>query len=199
MQPYDDQDEMIDFIRAHPLELRVPDTWRIPQPQPRTGSSRAERYRSRRPMVYEDFEPVAGEPSHTSPTLLDVATVRNALLPYPPALRHFEKGCAYLVGARIDPENAVKEGVCALEALALAICGRGATLGDAVKHLRSATGHWPLLDVIQRLYTYANAMPGVRHGKPELSTLTVDESRSLFTACAVALLGLTGTVSTPGG
>ena len=73
-----------------------------------------------------------------------------------------------------DIENAIKEGVSAVEALAKVATGSGATLGECIKTLRAEkridAGTYKILE---GLWTFANSAPGVRHGSGTPSSLSV--------------------------
>lgn len=78
---------------------------------------------------------------------------------------HYQKAVKYLYQHPIDEANSIKEIVSALESVSKAIAPKASTLGDAIKVLRKDnrfSSH--LLDGLERLYTYSNATPLVRHG-----------------------------------
>ena len=73
-----------------------------------------------------------------------------------------------------DIENAIKEGVSAVEALAKVVTGSGATLGECIKTLRAERRIDPGTDkILEGLWTFANSAPGVRHGSGTPSSLSV--------------------------
>ena len=76
----------------------------------------------------------------------------------------------------LDIENAIKEGVSAVEALAKVVTGSGATLGDCIKTLRAERRIDAGTDkILEGLWTFANSAPGVRHGSGTPSDLSVRE------------------------
>jgi hypothetical protein len=85
------------------------------------------------------------------------------------ALAHFSKALKYFRNvSQLDPENAVKEAVCAVEASARALFPTGgATLGDIVK---SITGNGvgqlpkPIAQTFHGLYGFRSGGEGVGHG-----------------------------------
>jgi hypothetical protein len=101
---------------------------------------------------------------------------------FDPALQHYEKARRYLFERPFDPENAIKEIVTALESVALVLSPtRVATLGDAAKALKKQQAAPDmLLLVIERVWAYANAEPGVRHGKPVSPRATRREADFTF-------------------
>jgi hypothetical protein len=188
MQQFDDRDEAVDFLRTQTAGLAIPVEWGVeprffvgPQVATRT---RADRYRTRRPTVFEDWEPVPAEPA-TPVSILALATVQDALEPYPSAMVHFNKAWAFLSS---DPENAVKEAVSAVEALSLHLSsGRGSTLGDAIKHLRGKISPM-LLSSMEKLWAHACTQPGVRHGGREVSTMKLADARMFVATAAVTMV-----------
>jgi hypothetical protein len=86
------------------------------------------------------------------------------------ARKHFNKGLRYFQHlSHPDPENAVKEAVCAVEATARALFPNagGKTLGDIVKSLtRNEAGKLPkaLAITFQGLYGFRSSGEGVAHG-----------------------------------
>ena len=72
-----------------------------------------------------------------------------------------------------DVENAIKEGVSAVEALAKVVTGSGATLGECIKTLRAERRIDAGTDkILEGLWTFANSAPGVRHGSGTPSSLS---------------------------
>lgn len=93
---------------------------------------------------------------------------------YRAAREHWRKALAFAEQAKPDLENAVKEVVSAVESLAKVVVGKpAATLGDAIKQLRSQKRVPPGADgVLEGLWTFASAAPGVRHGSAEAAGTT---------------------------
>ena len=78
---------------------------------------------------------------------------------------HYQKALAYLHQHPIDEANSIKEIVSALESVARVLFPKAKTLGDAVKLLRKDTKYAPLfVDTLEKLYTYSNVTPLIRHG-----------------------------------
>jgi len=81
-----------------------------------------------------------------------------------PAQIAFKKARRFLTGRPLDPENAIKEIVSAVESVGCSLYPGTKTLGDVVKQMRKA-GFPPLMaTVIDKFYAFASAEPGVRHG-----------------------------------
>jgi hypothetical protein len=85
------------------------------------------------------------------------------------ALTHFNKALRYFRNvSQPDPENAVKEAVCAVEAAARVLFpGTGATLGDVVKSITgSGSGQLPktIANTFHGLYGFRSGGDGVGHG-----------------------------------
>lgn len=72
-----------------------------------------------------------------------------------------------------DIENAIKEGVSAVESLAKVVTGSGATLGECIKTLRAERRLDARTDkILEGLWTFANSAPRVRHGSGTPSGLS---------------------------
>jgi hypothetical protein len=85
------------------------------------------------------------------------------------ALIHFNKALRYFRNiSQPDPENVVKEAVCAVEAAAKALFpGTGVTLGDVVKSITgSSSGQLPktIANTFHGLYGFRSGGDGVGHG-----------------------------------
>lgn len=120
---------------------------------------------------------------------------------FAPAKQHYEKSRRYLFERPLDPENSIKEMVTALESIALVLTSsKSATLGDAVKALKKKqTAPERLLDVIERIYIFACAEPGVRHGKPAPPRVTLREADLVFHTGAALIRYLIEHVNDQGG
>lgn len=96
---------------------------------------------------------------------------------YSAASTHWTKAKSLMDSPSPDPANAVKEGVCAIEALAKVVLGgRGSTLGNCVKTLRARGLIDPGMDnVLEGLWTFSNAGSGVRHGDASPPSMTERE------------------------
>jgi len=105
---------------------------------------------------------------------------------------HLEKARRYLVPSHLDPENAVKEAVSAVEAAVEEKTGVD-DLNEGLKLLkqqRRLKPHWS--SPIQTLFHYASEEDQVRHGSPEPSELTYEEARDLVGLAAVLTQHIAG-------
>lgn len=96
---------------------------------------------------------------------------------YGPSLNHMEKALKYSRDRKnLDPENAIKEIVSAIEALTNAIWPKAKTLGNAVQEMRKAG--WPkhIAAMIEKLYAFASDEPAVRHGKHQESKIQLADA-----------------------
>lgn len=93
---------------------------------------------------------------------------------YQACREHWLKARGLVAAEAPDIENAIKEGVTAVEALAKIVAGGGTTLGDCIKTLRAERRIDPGTDnILKGLWTFANSAPGVRHGSSSPSSLGV--------------------------
>jgi hypothetical protein len=104
-----------------------------------------------------------------------------------PVAIHISNARGYLNKKPCDSANAIKESVCAVESLARTIDSKAATLGDAIDHLRKQTTYPPLmLSLVEKLWAFSNAEPGVRHGSPqEERVIRADAEFSYATSLAI--------------
>jgi hypothetical protein len=111
----------------------------------------------------------------TSDVDIDLLRRRRKRMPLGDVLRapryaatfdHWTKARAAAEAQVPDLATALKEGVIAVEALAKRILpSGGVTLGDCIKELRSKKLIDPGADkLLEGLWVYSNAMPGIRHG-----------------------------------
>jgi hypothetical protein len=85
-----------------------------------------------------------------------------------PAAAHILKARKFINEHPCDAGNAIKESVSAVESFARTLDPRASTLGDVIPRLKSNNSYPALLlSVIEKLYGFASAEPGVRHGSPE--------------------------------
>lgn len=97
-----------------------------------------------------------------------------------PARIHFDKARGFLTARSYDPPNAIKEIVTALESVAVTIYG-GSTLGVAMKVLQKRRAlPKPLVESIEKIWGYANAEAGVRHGSAVAATVALAEADLVF-------------------
>ncbi len=100
---------------------------------------------------------------------------------YSPARDHFRKAQRFLTERPLDPENAIKEVVSAVESVARVICPKASTLGAALKELQKKRALPGLLiDSLEKLYAYASAEPAVRHGAPAQSRVSLHDAELAF-------------------
>ena len=96
---------------------------------------------------------------------------------YEPARSHYIKAVRYIYNRPIDPENAIKEIVCALESVGKILYPGNATLGDVIKSLRKADPIPPkLIPIIDKFYTFANSEHGIRHGGTNNSSIQLQDA-----------------------
>jgi hypothetical protein len=104
-----------------------------------------------------------------------------------PIASHITKARGFINQHPCDSANAIKECVCAVESFAKTLAPKAATLGDAVKQLSKQKAYPPLmLTLIDKLYAFTNAEPGVRHGSPqEERVIRADAEFSYATSLAI--------------
>jgi hypothetical protein len=80
---------------------------------------------------------------------------------------HLRKARVLINKRPVDAANAIKESISAIESFARTRSPKSSTLGDAVRAMRKTSDVPPLLlNAIEKLYAFACAEPGVRHGSP---------------------------------
>lgn len=104
-----------------------------------------------------------------------------------PFVANLDKAKGFLNKRPCDSANAIKESVCAVESFAKTLAPKAATLGDAVKQLSKQKAYPPLmLTLIDKLYAFTSAEPGVRHGSPqEERVIRADAEFSYVTSLAI--------------
>jgi hypothetical protein len=127
-------------------------------------------------------------PGQERPSLERVDSVLDKAR-YPAAARHLSKAIGFLHGPDQDLENAAKEAVNAVESVAMSICDRGpATLGAAVAELRKAgLVSKEIARIIESLYVYRNATPGVGHGSTKVPEVPDRDARLVADVSAAAI------------
>lgn len=96
------------------------------------------------------------------------------------ARTHYAKARRFLEGPVPDYENACKESVCSIEALATAMTGER-DLPRAVKKAASAGRiPKPLDEMVVKLYAYRGNEPGVGHGQADAPAVRRAEAELLF-------------------
>jgi len=96
---------------------------------------------------------------------------------FEPAYEHSRKAARYIYERPLDPENAIKEIVSALESIGRTLYPKTTTLGDVVKELKRAnTLPQHLITVIEKFYAFASSEPAVRHGSPTSSRVSLNDA-----------------------
>jgi hypothetical protein len=111
------------------------------------------------------------------------------------ALSHFNKALRYFRNvSQPDPENVVKEAVCAVEAAARALFpSGGSTLGDVIKSITGiGPGQLPrpIAKTFEGLYGFRNAGDGVGHGGSEGGPATKELSEYALAVAASQIVFL---------
>lgn len=111
------------------------------------------------------------------------------------ALGHFNKALRYFRNvSHPDPENVVKEAVCAVEAAARALFpSGGSTLGDVIKSITGiGPGQLPkpIAKTFEGLYGFRNAGDGVGHGGSEGGPATKELSEYALAVAASQIVFL---------
>ncbi len=113
---------------------------------------------------------------------------------FSPAHDHLEKALRFMTDRRlIDPANAVKEAISAVEATANTLCPSATTLGDCIKEMRKAGYPQLLVLMIEKAYAYASNEPSVRHGKNVNATVTIADAELLVHVSLALIRYLLGT------
>ena len=104
--------------------------------------------------------------------------VKEALeIEHPAAYKHLVKSDQYVSIVHLDPENAIKEIVSAVESLVRKLFPSAQTLSQGLKEIRKQDQlPQALVSLIDKFYAYASNEPGVRHGSPRESRVTLDEA-----------------------
>lgn len=105
------------------------------------------------------------------------ATERQLADGFEAARIHYQKAQNFIYSHPIDEANCVKEIVSALESVVRVLVPGSTTLGDAIKTFKK-NGQHPrhLLEALEKLYVHSNATPTVRHGHPEVGSVSVQEA-----------------------
>ena len=117
------------------------------------------------------------------------------------ALGHFNKALRYFRNiSQPDPENVVKEAVCAVEATARALFpSGGSTLGDVVKSI-AGVGQGqlpkPIAKTFEGLYGFRNAGEGVGHGGADGGAATKELSEYALAVAASQIVLLVDLAAT---
>jgi hypothetical protein len=84
---------------------------------------------------------------------------------FDPAITHYKKAYLFLTQHPFDSENSIKEIVSAIESIVRIIHPTENTLGKGINKMKKDE-RWSkqFLDIMQKVYDFANSEPGVRHG-----------------------------------
>ncbi len=100
------------------------------------------------------------------------------------ARTHYAKARRFLEGPVPDYENACKESVCSIEALATAMTGERDLPSAIKKAARAGRIPKPLDDMVVKLYAYRGNEPGVGHGQADAPSVRRAEAELLFNLAA---------------
>jgi len=105
------------------------------------------------------------------------ATERQLADDFQAARAHYQKAQNFIYSYPIDEANCVKEIISALESVVRVLLPGSTTLGDAIKTFKKQ-GKYPkhLLEALEKLYVHSNATPMVRHGHPEVGSVSIQEA-----------------------
>jgi hypothetical protein len=99
-----------------------------------------------------------------------------------PAKVHAGKAKLMLSQRPCDAANVIKESVSAIESAGKTAFPSTSTLGDVIKALKGKGNVPPLfVSVIEKLYAFASAEPGVRHGSDQQERVTRAEAEFVYT------------------
>ncbi len=139
------------------------------------------------PTLLNEFR-TGALPGLERPSLVQVEAVIDTGR-FPGAKAHLEKAERFLFGTDQDFANAVKEAVLALESVAqIVTTAPGTTLGKCIKQLvnerrvSAESGR-----ILEKLYAYRSAVPGVAHAGAEAPSVNEAEARFLMDAAAGAI------------
>lgn len=90
---------------------------------------------------------------------------------FPAALQHLRKAKGFVINLPLDPENAIKEAVSAVESYGRSLYPNASTLGDVIKELKRTPFPVLILAMIEKFYAFTSSAPGVRHGSSISSTI----------------------------
>lgn len=101
---------------------------------------------------------------------------------FEPALLHYRKAQTFLfTPGALDPENAVKEVITALESAGCTIFQINVPFGGIIKKMETTQLYDPLIiEYYRRLWNFSNQKSGIRHGKEEQPNLTPAEAELCF-------------------
>lgn len=96
---------------------------------------------------------------------------------YAPARSHYKKASKYVLQNPVDPENAIKEVISAIESAGRTLNPGSYTLGDVIKEMRRKKS-FPLLllSMMEKFYAYGSNEPAVRHGGVVSSRVQLEDA-----------------------
>lgn len=106
--------------------------------------------------------------------------------PNGPVNKHLQNALAML-SDRKSPNypNSVKESISAVESMCCIICGKKATLGDALKIIdKEGKLHSALKDAMDKLYGYTCDAGGIRHGKIDYTDVNFELAKFILVTCS---------------
>lgn len=108
---------------------------------------------------------------------------------YAAAVFHIGKAVGFLRGSNVDLENAAKEAVNAVESVAKVLLNApSATLGDCIKELRRRDlVPREMARILESLYAYRSATPGVGHGGTALPDVSAADAAFVLGVASVAI------------
>jgi hypothetical protein len=102
---------------------------------------------------------------------------------------HWKESWEFTAGEHRDPENGLKEAVCAVEGLCRTIAGDStATLGDLIRTLKATRRiDGALAKTLEGIWGFASNSPGVRHGASTPAALDAGELRFALATCEASM------------
>lgn len=130
-------------------------------------------------FIKKEIVPVSDE--------VEIKAIESALNAKVPSVReHMAKALALLSNfKKPDPENSIKESICAVEALAHKITGdKNGTLGQMVKKINGL--HPSFVGALSQLYGFRNDGAGISHGstKESLTDITLADAKFFLILCS---------------
>lgn len=100
---------------------------------------------------------------------------------FPSVISSIRKAETYIYRRPLDAENSIKEIITALEAYGRSLYPNTRTLTEVIKKIKGEN-RYPekLLDSLQEFYRYSCDESGVRHGKPELPDVSIEDAEFCF-------------------
>lgn len=84
-----------------------------------------------------------------------------------------------------DFRNSIKESISAVESLASLICGKKATLTDALKRFEGNVAMHPALrQGLEKIYAYTSDAHGIRHAMMDDDTLGLEDAKFMLVSCS---------------